>query len=110
MNKTEQVYLLDIQQAILQIEEYTDNVKFDQFIQDKMRQDAVVQQLEIIGEASRRLSSSFLDKLPIREAVDMRNFLIHNYDELNLETIWKTINTDLLELKAQLKVHINNQD
>jgi len=60
--------------AILQIEDYL-NVSYAAFCRDRMRQDAVVRQLEIIGEASRRLSAAFRDRhpaIPWQDIIGMR--------------------------------------
>lgn len=68
----------------------------------EMKQDAVVYQLSIIGEAANRLTSDFRNKypdFPIKEAVSMRNFLIHGYDEVDLKIVWKTLKEDLPLLK-----------
>jgi uncharacterized protein with HEPN domain len=58
------VYLNDILDAIRQIETYLEGISYDCFRQDRMRRDAVVRQLEIIGEASRCLSQTFLHRHP----------------------------------------------
>ncbi len=102
MNKTDTVYLDDISKAITAIEKYTKNVTFDQFKKEQMRHDAVIRQLEIIGEAVNKLSSDFASKnpnFPIRQTISMRNFLIHGYDEVELDVVWKTTQENLPELK-----------
>ena len=105
MNKNNQVYLQDITKAIFKIEEYTVNINFDEFLKDDMRQDAVIRQLEIIGEAANRISKDFLKdnpNFPLKEAISMRNFLIHGYDEVNIKVVWKTIQEDIPLLKKSL--------
>jgi len=77
-------------------------VTFDQFTKEQMRHDAVIRQLEIIGEAVNKLSSDFASKnpnFPIRQTISMRNFLIHGYDEVELDVVWKTTQENLPELK-----------
>ena len=61
-SRNDTVYLRDILDAIEQIEAYLESILYDSFCQERMRQDAVVRQLEIIGEASRRLSSAFRER------------------------------------------------
>src|SRR3989339_850747 len=81
MNKNNQVYLQDIAKAISKIEEYTVNIDFDKFLKEDMRQDAVIRQLEVIGEAANRISKDFLTTnpdFPLKEAIRMRNFLIED--------------------------------
>lgn len=100
MKKDNSIYLQDIVQAIDQIEKYTKDVSFDQFVQEDMRHDAVIRQLEIIGEAANKLSREFHTLhpyFPIQQAIAMRNFLIHGYDEVNLEVVWKILYREFLK-------------
>jgi uncharacterized protein with HEPN domain len=62
MKKNDTVFLQHILEAINQIEVYTSNVSYEQFLQERLLQDGVVRQLEIIGEASRNLSIDFRDQ------------------------------------------------
>jgi uncharacterized protein with HEPN domain len=64
MKKNDTVFLQHILEAINQIEVYTSNVSYEQFLQERLLQDGVVRQLEIIGEASRNLSADFRDQHP----------------------------------------------
>lgn len=105
MKKDNQIYLQDITRAILKIEDYIKNTNFDVFLKDPMRQDAVIRQFEIIGEAANRISKDFINthpNFPLKEAIRMRNFLIHGYDEVNIEVVWKTIQVDIPLLKKSL--------
>ncbi|MBI5123552.1 DUF86 domain-containing protein [Candidatus Roizmanbacteria bacterium] len=105
MKKNNQVYLQDISKAVFKIEKYTKDVDFEIFLKDEMRQDAVIRQFEIIGEAANRISKDFLKdhpKFPLKEAIRMRNFLIHGYDEVNVEVVWKTVQVDIPLLKKNL--------
>lgn len=83
MNKDNTLYLEDILNAITKIEGYLDSISYISFLEDEMRQDAVIRQLEIIGEA-------------------VRNFLIHGYDEVDVQVVWKTIESDLPLLKQKI--------
>ena len=105
MKKNNQLYLEDIFEAIKAIEEYCDKIKFQQFGNDQMRHDAAIRQLEIIGEATNKLSKDFAEAypdFPLKQAVEMRNFLIHGYDEIDLAKVWKTVQKDLPPLKIQV--------
>lgn len=106
MKKDSSLYLEDIIQAIRRIEKYIKDVSFNQFIQEDMRHDAVIRQLEIVGEATNKLSKEFHTlhpHFPIQQAIAMRNFLIHGYDDVDLEVVWKTIHTDLPILKKEIE-------
>jgi uncharacterized protein with HEPN domain len=69
-----------------------------------MLQDAVIRKLEIIGEAVNRLPKSAL----FRDAVRMRNKLIHDYDDICLEVVWQTIKQDLPVMEKQVKIFLQN--
>lgn len=105
MKKDNSIYLKDIQNAINKVEEYTKNISFENLQNDNMRQDAIIRQFEIIGEAASRISDQFKvlnPDFPIKEAIRMRNFLIHGYDEVDIKVVWKTIKEDIPLLKNKL--------
>ena len=100
--KNDRTYLRHINGAIESIEQYLADVNYEELLSDKMRLDAVVRQLEIIGEASNNLSDEFrLQHTDIlwRRMKDMRNFLIHEYFGVNVKIVWDTCKNDLPELK-----------
>ncbi|MEK7079610.1 MAG: DUF86 domain-containing protein [Patescibacteria group bacterium] len=106
MKKDDSVYLKDIWNAIDKIDRYMKGINLENFQSDDMRQDAVIRQLEIIGEAANKISDYFLKNnkdFPINEAVRMRNFLIHGYDEVDIKVVWKTITDDIPFLKEKIK-------
>jgi len=102
MKKTDTVYLADILEAINKIYQFVDDFSFEAFEEDERTQFAVFHALEVIGEASNKLSKEFLDNnpnFPAKQAIELRNFLIHGYDLIKLEVVWKTIEDDLPHLK-----------
>ena len=73
---------------------------------DRLRQLALLRLLEVRGEAARRLSpewSAAHPDVPLREIIGMRNWLIHAYDKVNLETLWRTVRDDEPRLVATLE-------
>jgi uncharacterized protein with HEPN domain len=87
-------------------------ITFEDFINDLQCQDAVIRRLEIIGEAARRVSekekSNWAD-LPWPAMTGMRNFLIHEYGEIDFTIIWDTLQIDLPPLVADLEKHLGQQ-
>ncbi|MBU1035706.1 DUF86 domain-containing protein, partial [bacterium] len=82
MKKDDSVYLRHILDAISRIEEYTQDIKYDGFMDNYLIQDGVIRQIEIIGEATRNLSDDLKNAypdIPWRKIADMRNKLIHEY-------------------------------
>ena len=111
--KDDRTYLFHIHEAIEKIEGYIATVGFDVFSNNNMMIDAVVRELEIIGEAARSLSDSFQDKhfeIPWYKIKAMRNVLIHEYFGVNLKVVWDTCKNDIPALKTYIeKVHNDQQ-
>jgi uncharacterized protein with HEPN domain len=106
MIRHDAVYLNHILDAIGQIESYTAGLSYDTFSEDRLIQDGVVRQLEIIGEACRALSPEFRAQhpdLPWNQIMGLRNHLIHAYFDINLGIIWDIVRADIPPLKAQVR-------
>jgi uncharacterized protein with HEPN domain len=105
-NKIDLTYLGDILDAIKWIEGYLRGVDKEDFLENHMMQDAVMHQIEIIGEASNNVSDEFQEKhpeLPWTFMRAIRNKIVHDYREVNLNVIWDTAKNDLPPLKKQVK-------
>ena len=79
----ELAYVLDVLNAARAVQSFITGVDKASFEQDLMRQSAVARQIEIMGEATKRLSASFRDShpnIPWRQIAGMRDILIHAYD------------------------------
>ncbi|MEK7525294.1 MAG: DUF86 domain-containing protein [Patescibacteria group bacterium] len=101
MNDRDSVYLRQMLEAIGVVAEYIDGKKLTDLESDRMLQDAVIRKIEVIGEAARRLSGSFLKahaELSLLSAITMRNKLIHEYDDIDLKVVWDTVSVDLPKL------------
>jgi uncharacterized protein with HEPN domain len=95
----------DILAAIAKIEDYTKSVNRDTFLADAKTIDAVVRNLEIIGEAARRMPAEFVTAYPDApwpQIAGLRNRIVHEYFGLDLEIVWQIIERDLPQLKAWL--------
>ena len=100
--RNDRIYLIHIQEAIDSIEHYLEGISYERFTSNKMILDAVVRELEIIGEASNNLSEEFREQysdILWRRMKDMRNFLIHEYFGVNIKVVWDTCKKNLPELK-----------
>jgi len=96
----------DILGAITNIERYIDGLSFDEFRADQKTVDAVVRNLEVIGEATRHLSmnqDNLPAEIPWTDIAGMRNILVHEYFGVDLSIIWQTIKDDLPALRLQLE-------
>lgn len=104
--KTNRVYLRHIQDAIDRIRGYVDDVDRATFEDHLMVQDAVIRQLEIIGEASRQLSDDFQDQhdaIPWPAIIGMRNRIAHDYLNVDLDIIWEVVQYDLPDLHDHIR-------
>ena len=102
--KDDRIYLLHIRDAIQHILEYTASGK-DSFFADGKTQDAVVRNLEIIGEATKRVSASLKDAHPDvswKPIAGMRDKLVHDYFGVNLQLVWDVVERDLPSLKLKI--------
>ncbi|MDD2921102.1 MAG: DUF86 domain-containing protein [Anaerolineales bacterium] len=100
------IYLGDIFDAIERIEGYTTGVKKKDFMDNFMMQDAVMRQIEIIGEASNSVSDEFQEEhqnLPWFQMRGIRNKIVHDYRGINLHIIWDTVTNNLPLLKKQVQ-------
>ncbi len=103
--KSDKVYLAHIKDAIRDIETFTAKRTKKEFRESKLIQSAVIRQIEIIGEATKNLSSAIRNKhkdIPWKDIAGMRDMLIHEYFGVDLEAVWRTVTEDIPALKRQL--------
>ena len=103
--RDDQVYLHHIRDAIARIQTYVEGLTQADFLDTPIVQDAVIHQIQVIGEAARRVSASFQAKspaVPWRNIVGMRHKLVHDYMSVDLEAVWTTVQKDIPALRAEL--------
>ncbi len=99
----DRLYLRHILDAVVRIEGYLQGVEQSAFEATPLLQDGVIRQLEIIGEASKRLSDATraqASSVPWRQVMGMRDKLTHDYMGVDVNAVWLTARDDLTELKA----------
>ncbi|MEX2531826.1 MAG: DUF86 domain-containing protein [Gemmatimonadota bacterium] len=100
------VYVRHIRDAARRIESYVDGVAEADFFEATLVQDGVIRQLQVIGEAAKRLSSEFRSKaaqVPWSDITGMRDKLVHDYMGVDLEAVWDTAIRDVPALLSQLE-------
>ncbi len=100
----DRVYPLHIRDSLHRILEYTSNGR-DAFLADTKTQDAVIRNLEIIGEAVKNLSEIHKDlhlDVPWKRIAGMRDLLIHHYFGVKLETVWAVVEGELSDFRAAI--------
>lgn len=93
--------LFDVLQACRLVMEFKGRLDQDAFLHDAKTQSAVLHQLLVIGEAVKRLSDAFRfehPQIPWKRIAGMRDLVIHHYDHVDLEEVWKTISVDVPQL------------
>lgn len=109
--KDDRVYLRHILDAIEKVESYV-SVGRDEFMAKSHWQDAVIRQLEIIGEATKRPSQelrSLHPDVPWRRVAGLRDVLIHDYMGVRLAAVWIMTQVDLPTLKRQIEQILCNE-
>lgn len=99
-------------QAIEQIKRYTRGKTFDDFITDDMMYYAVVKNIEILGEASNMLTDEFRSEhpqTPWKQVNGMRNYIVHEYFQVDNNVVWDVITNDLPLLEQQVIGYINKE-
>ncbi len=98
-------HLADVLAAARLAHSYVQGVALAAFETDRMRQDAVVRELEIMGEATKRLSEGFRAAhadVPWRQIAGMRDVLIHGYDEVDVAAVWRVAAEELPDVIRNL--------
>lgn len=109
--KDDEVYIKHILEAIDRIDNYTRDVSEEKFKETEMIQDAVVRQIEVIGEATKQLSEETREShesVPWKDIAGMRDNLIHNYFGVDLDQVWQTVQKDLPDLEEKLQENNSN--
>ncbi len=99
------LYINDILESIEAIEKYIENINYDQFIENRMVYSATIRELEIIGEATGKISQETKEKYPnidYRTIKDFRNVLAHEYFGVDMPIVWGIATEKLPYLKEQI--------
>lgn len=106
MSRDYKVYLEDILQAIQRILEYTAEIDFVYFKKDNKTFDAVVKNLEVIGEAAKQIPQTIRSKnadIEWAKITGMRDILVHEYFGIDIEIVWDIVRNKLPSLREQIQ-------
>jgi uncharacterized protein with HEPN domain len=99
------MFLEDIVECAKKIDEYTKNFTEEDFLVDEKTKDAVIVRIQIIGEAIKNLPADWkrnYEDINWKKSIKLRNIFIHNYFGINGRRLWKTVKTEIPELKEKI--------
>jgi uncharacterized protein with HEPN domain len=105
-------FLLDMLQSAELVLNYTAQCSKEKFIENVQLQDSVIRRLLVIAEAARRVSEATRQTLPMiswQEINGMRNRLVHDYDDVNLNIVWRVVQSEIPNLIEALKTRIPSE-
>ena len=105
MKRDINLFIQDILENIKDIESFSKGLNKEKFENDKLKQNAIIRSLEIIGEATKNIPDSFrkrYPKIPWRKIAGFRDILSHAYFGVSMDRIWNIIEIDLQKLKKEI--------
>lgn len=110
MIRTNKHYFQDMLDYAKSSLEFTSGLQFEELLMDKKVIFATVRALEVVGEASNRISEEVKEKYPFLPWIEMRglrNRIIHNYDDIDYEIVWKVLKNEIPKLIQQIELIID---
>jgi len=112
MKKEPIFFIQHITESIGNIESFMKNITKSSFLKNKEKQNAVLREIEIIGEAVKNLPLEFTVKyshIEWNKIAGARDKIIHHYFDIDLERIWNVIKKDLPELKKEIEIILQKE-
>lgn len=107
------VYLGHMASSVARIAEFVERVQRDEFDREWTLQNALIRELEILGEAAGKLSADFVTanpEIPWKEMTGLRHKLIHDYFEVDLDIVWRTATVNVPEIAAFVRTALDEKN
>ena len=105
MPRDHNLYLKDMLEAIRKIENYSENITLDTLVEDELVQDAIIRNLEILGEAVKNIPEHVKNENPDiewKKIAGLRDIITHAYFGIDVEIIWDVVENKIPSLKKSL--------
>ena len=105
MKRNIKLFLEDILDSITAIEKFSENMNKKELVSNRLKQSAIIREIEIIGEATKNIPENFRKIYPNvewKKIAGLRDIIIHAYFEIDLDIVWKVIKKDFPELKIKI--------
>ncbi len=107
MKKDPLIFIMHISDSIREIEQFTKNIyAIENLLREKVVYEAVIRKIEVIGEAVKNIPVSFRERypsVPWKSIAGMRDKLIHNYFEVDVNRVWIAVKDEIPTLKKQIQ-------
>ena len=106
MNKKDIIFIKHIQESINAIDQFSKSINKKELISDRLRQSAIIREIEVIGEAMKNVSETLKNKYPEvewKKIIGTRDKMIHHYFGVDLNIIWIIVKKDIPFLKKQMQ-------
>ena len=106
LEKDPVIYITHIIESINLTENFSKGLTKEKLEKDKLKQSAIIRQIEIIGEAVKNLPKELIEKykdIPWKDIIGMRDKIIHQYFDIDINIVWDVLQQDLPELKKKIK-------
>jgi uncharacterized protein with HEPN domain len=112
LSRSVALYLEDIADCCRKVLSYSRTLDLESFLQQDMAREAILYNLQTIGEAAGHLPDSFLEAHPNvdwRGAIALRHVIVHGYSELNYDIVWSIVTTDVPSLLPKVEAMISEE-
>jgi uncharacterized protein with HEPN domain len=106
-------YLLDILRSADAVQSYIEGYSREDFLNDPKTQDAVLRRLLVMGEAAARITpetEARFEEIPFRKMAWLRNRVIHDYGQIDLEIVWESVTLHLPQVRRELIAFFSTED